>query len=290
MARKVLPWAVTYPSPNVAVIDIKLTKEGEEHWTLLSTDRHWDNPHSDWDLQLKHLDQVVEREGSIIDAGDLFCAMQGKYDKRSSKSCVRPEHQDSNYLDSLVSTASDFFEPYAHHFASIGNGNHEQSIHQKHETHLLDRMIERLNDRTGSKIAHSKYTGWCVFRFRLSSTKTQVKRLWYMHGYGGGGPVTQDTIQAQRQKVYVENADVMFTGHTHDAWAQNTVRLRLNQEYEVEKRTVWYVKGCTYKDEYGAGEGGWHVETGKPPKPIGAWWLRSYLEGGKVRQQVVFAE
>lgn len=290
MARNGLPWTMEYPSPNAVVVNIPLTKEGDEHWTLMSADRHIDNPHSNQDLQKKHLDQVVERAGSCLDCGDVFCAMQGKYDKRSSKSTVRPEHQHGDYLDRLVSTTSDFFQPYANHIIAIGSGNHEQSIYQKHETHILDRMIERINDRTGSRIPHSRYTGWVVFKFRLSKTNTQVKRLWYMHGYGGGGPVTQDTIQAQRQKVYVENADVMFSGHTHDAWAQNTVRLRLNQEYEVEKRNVWYVKGCTYKDEYGDGKGGWHVETGKPPKPIGAWWLRSYLEGAKVRQQVVFAE
>lgn len=285
-----LPWTMEYPSPSAVIVNVPLSKEGDEHWTLLSTDRHWDNPHSDQALQRKHLEQVREREGSIIDAGDLFCAMQGKYDKRSAKSCVRPEHQVDGYLDALVSTATDYFEPYAENIIALGSGNHETSVFDKTGMHLLVNLAARLNDRKKTRIPTPRYTGWVVFKFRLSRTNTQVKRLWYMHGYGGGGPVTQDTIQAQRQKVYVENADVMFSGHTHDAWAQNTVRLRLNQEYEVEKRSVWYVKGCTYKDEYGDGKGGWHVETGKPPKPIGAWWLRSYLEGAKVRQQVVFAE
>lgn len=289
MAKKV-PFAVHRPRPNVAVVDIPLPREGDEHWTLLATDEHWDNPKSDQKLQKKHLDQAIERDASIIRAGDYFCAMQGKYDKRSDKSSVRPEHQSGDYLDRLVRTAVDFNEPYAGHIIAWGVGNHESSIRKQHETDLVERVCASLSDRTGAALHSGGYTGWVVYRFRMSKTCTVVKRLWYMHGYGGGGPVTQDTIQAQRQKVYVENADVMFSGHTHDAWAMNTVRLRLNQEYEIEKRNVWYVKGCTYKDEYGNGEGGWHVETGKPPKPIGAWWLRSYHEGTSVKQQVIFAE
>jgi hypothetical protein len=30
----------------------------------------------------------------------------------------------------------------------------------------------------------------------------------------------------------------------------------------------------TYKDEYGSGLGGWHIERGAPPKPLGGYWMR----------------
>jgi hypothetical protein len=51
----------------------------------------------------------------------------------------------------------------------------------------------------------------------------------------------------------------------------------------------------TYKEEYGAGEGGWHIETGKPPKPLGAWWLRftwsrSRVHGERANIQLMRAE
>ena len=60
--------------------------------------------------------------------------MQGKYDPRSSKDDLRPEHQGSNYLDSLVNTAADFFEPYAKNLIMIARGNHEAAILKRQET------------------------------------------------------------------------------------------------------------------------------------------------------------
>jgi hypothetical protein len=33
----------------------------------------------------------------------------------------------------------------------------------------------------------------------------------------------------------------------------------------------------TYKDEYRDGFSGWHIETGKSPKPLGAYWLKIEL-------------
>ena len=97
---------------NVHVIDISLPYVGSEQWVLLQTDCHWDNPHCDREMMQKHLDLALERNAPVIDAGDFFCAMQGKYDKRSSKKDLRPEHATGNYLDSLVNTAAEWLEPY----------------------------------------------------------------------------------------------------------------------------------------------------------------------------------
>ena len=72
-------------------------------------------------------------------------------------------------------------------------------------------------------------------------------------------------------------ADIMVSGHTHDAWATDKVKIRCSDQGVVEHRSFWQVKVPTYKDEYGTGTGGWHVATGKPPKPLGAWWLNIEL-------------
>ena len=73
-------------------------RNGWELWILLTSDWHWDNPKCDRKTLKRHLDQAKERNAKIIITGDLFCAMQGKYDKRSNKSSLRPEHQTDNYL------------------------------------------------------------------------------------------------------------------------------------------------------------------------------------------------
>jgi hypothetical protein len=77
----------------------------------------------------------------------------------------------------------------------------------------------------------------------------------------------------------------MLTGHVHQRWCQENMKILLDSFGEVRQRSSWDVKSSTYKEEYGSGVGGWHVGTGKPPKPLGAWWLKltydRYNVGGK---------
>lgn len=273
-------------SPNVVNVYLDCKKK-KEHWFLLSADRHHDNPHCDQELEKKHLDQALEREAGIIDVGDLFCAMQGKYDKRSNKSDVRPEHQNGEYLDSLVTTAADFYQPYAKNIVALGYGNHETAILSKHETNLTERLAQTLRTKTGALVPVTGYTGWVRFNLDDGAGRRSSRTLWHMHGYGGGGPVTQDTIQAQRQNAYIEGADIMLSGHVHQRWLQENIKQYIDNHGETKQRSAWYVKAATYKEEYGCGAGGWHVGTGKPPKPLGAWWLKltydMYVKKGQRR-------
>ena len=152
--RKDLNFYVTKTQKNVFKVNMLSPHypKGWEQWFLLTSDRHWDNPKSNWDLQKEHMDEALKRGAGIIDCGDFFCAMQGKYDPRSSKDDLRPEHQGSNYLDSLVNTAADFFEPYAKNLIMIARGNHEAAILKRQETDLIERLVSVLNYRTSSGI------------------------------------------------------------------------------------------------------------------------------------------
>lgn len=617
---KAPPWTVEHAGPNVAVVRMKARNAKDwEQWFLLRSDAHHDNPHCLQDLELEHLELARERGAGVIDAGDLFCAMQGKYDKRASKSCLRPEHQVDDYLDALVRTAADFYQPFAHNFVVIADGNHEclspdhdvlsrdgwrpiaeisesdevamlhpttleliwsrpvrthryeysgemihishrssdmlvtpnhriaylsqgsgslmyaeagdlrsdggqvfkvpasgtedlpdadieddwirlaawlltdgtiksaveiyqskpetverirclldslgltynhrvsesktteimgvplkskprdqhtfrlrrdelpdwldlakgrlpewasrlserqsdlflnelilgdgsrhpsartammlygtlefleavqawgvtrgyrcmlssrkrngehaywclnitkrafisvhgryatrvpytgdvhclttpagnfiarrngkvfvtgnSAIKKRHETDLNERLVSVLNDRTGSRIQHGGYTGWVRFKWERGKQRGSV-RLWYGHGWGGGGPVTSGTIQsANRMPMMVEGADIMLSGHVHEAVTVEKCRVYLNDADEVCTKAISTVISPTYKDEYGTGEGGWHIETGKAPKPLGAWWLRFYWDGstrfggtGTVRYELTRAD
>lgn len=280
-ARKSPPraWTVDRIDPTVARVRITTaTRKGWEQWFLLRSDVHWDNTQCDRAMERRHLELAVERDAIILDCGDLFCAMQGKYDLRSDKSKVRPEHQKKEYLDALVSTAVDYYTPYAGQLAVIGRGNHEVSIRDRHETDLTDRLVAGLRQKAGAAVVAGGYTQWVVVEvIRQNNRKRRV--IWWTHGYGGGGPVTQDMIQAQRQRTYIENADIMLSGHTHDSWCMDTVRLKINTAYTVERRTVTQLKLPTYKDEYANGSGGYHIQKGRPPKPLGAYWMRMFLTG-----------
>ena len=95
-------------SPGCYLVDMDADDHDWSQEFLLSSDRHHDNAHADHCLEMLHLEEAVERDAGILDIGDLFCAMQGKYDRRSDLSQCRPEHREGRYLDSLVETAADF--------------------------------------------------------------------------------------------------------------------------------------------------------------------------------------
>lgn len=261
--------------PQVVTVRCDVSGEDWCQWFLLGADRHHDNPHTDQELELKHLYQARERGAGIIDAGDLFCAMQGKYDKRSDKSCLRPEHQCGDYLDALVRTASDFYAPFAENWIVMGRGNHESAIKKNHETDLTERMLERIAVKTGVHIPSGGYTGWVRILLNKNTTQRASVRFWYAHGWGGGGPVTRGMIQSgNRMPMMTDGADVVFSGHVHEAVYTESTRVYLRDSGQPATKTQYIVQTPTYKDEYGSGEGGWHVETGKSPKPVGAWWMK----------------
>ncbi len=265
------------------VLTVRLDKIGKgwEQWFLLSSDRHWDNPKSDQAMQLRHLNQARERGAKILDFGDLFCAMQGKFDKRSCKSDLRPEHTRGDYLDSLVETAAKFFGPFAESFALIGRGNHETAILKNHETDLTERLVERLNATECSNIAAGGFSGFVRFMFTSNGTHQTSRVMAYHHGYGGDAPVTKGVIQTNRMAVYLPDADFVVTGHTHNEWQFPIPRLRISEAGVTFHDEQLHLKLPTYKEEFGDGFGGWHVERGAPPKPVGAVWLRFYYDAGK---------
>jgi len=273
-------WKFREVSRNVHVFDINLQRVGDEQWFLLQSDVHWDNPKCDRKKLKKHLDLAMKRNAPILDFGDFFCAMQGKYDKRSSKKDIRPEHANNNYLDSLVNTASEYLKHYAKLVTVRGVGNHESAIHKNHETDLTERLTERMR-ANGGIARRGGYSGYIRFHIYNGKRPNNSLKLWYFHGSGGGGPVTRGVIQTNRQSVYVSDADIIATGHVHESWQVAVQRIRLNQVDQVTHERQTHVKIAGYKEEYVDGYGGWHIETGKPPKPTGAWWLRIYQPSGE---------
>jgi hypothetical protein len=101
--------------------------------------------------------------------------------------------------------------------------------------------------------------------------------MYMHHGYGGGGPVTRGTIQTSRMAVYLPDADIIWTGHTHDEWIMPIQRARLSPHGRPYLDRVTHVRSPGYKDEFSE-QAGWAVEKGMPPKPKGALWLRFYMD------------
>lgn len=272
-------WKVEKLHRNIIEIRIELTRNKDwEQWVLLRSDVHHDNPKCDQELEKKHLDEALTYQAPVIDNGDLFCAMAGKWDKRANKELLRPEHQGNNYFDLLVDTAAEFYKPYASIFAVLGKGNHETAITNKHETDLTDRLAAKLRS-FGSPVQASGYGGWVVFRFEDLSLKNSKaikdsKRLYHYHGSGGGGPVTRGTIQTNRIAVFTPDADIVLTGHTHDEWAVTIPRQRLSIKNIAYQDEQLHIRAPGYKDAWGDGYAGWEVERMLGPKALGSAWMR----------------
>ena len=269
-------WQVSQTSPGCYRVELRAIGPQWRQSFLLSSDRHHDNAHADHKLEAIHLEQARERSAGVLDIGDLHCAMQGKYDRRSDLSQCRPEHQQGRYLDSLVDTAADFYEPWSDLFVVMSPGNHEKSILKHHETDLTDRLAERFR-AMGSQVVTGAYGGFIRFSVEMPSGKTMSRVMYYHHGHGGGGLMTHGVLNTRRRQSYLPNADIVWSGHTHDSWQVRLTKMGLTSGGLIRLDDVNHVSTPGYKDEMSSMEG-WHVERGGPPKPLGAAWLHLSIE------------
>ena len=278
------PWTMQEFDSNIHQLTIDLPSRASEFRILLVSDLHWDNPHCDRKLLAKHLDQAVACGAPILSVGDLYCVMQGKYDKRSDKSSVRPEHQHGDYLDRLVNTAVEWFTPYKNNLILLGEGNHESGCSKRCETRLLDRLAYGLRER-GGLTRTGGYAGWLRLQVRRGGVSTNSVRVFYHHGFGGGGAVTMGKIDFNRYVQYVD-ADVIVAGHVHYKEVFPIVQAQLTNANSVKHKTKYMVRCGTYKDEFGTGKGGFHIEKGRGPRPMGGYWLRVRMVEDELAIQV----
>jgi len=251
----------------------ELQLDGNLVQIAMLSDLHWDNPKSDWKILKRDLDHCLEYNIPVMINGDMFCLMQGKGDRRGNKSDIRPEHNNAKYLDSVVETAVEWWSPYAHILTVIGYGNHETAIIKHQETDLLQRFVDLLNYRNGSNVFTGGYGGWLIVRQTFAGNVQMTTKIKYFHGSGGGGVVTKGALNLTRALEMYEDFDVFTMGHIHENAARNDVRDTITSHsktgYRHQHKDIHLMLTGTYKEEYGDGSKGWHVERGAPVKPTG---------------------
>jgi hypothetical protein len=249
---------------------------------LLSFDRHHDNPKCIQELEKKHLEEVKTWGTFCIDGGDLFCAMQGKGDPRAVKGQTRDEDEGEDYFDRLVNSAADFYQPYLAHMPILGLGNHETSVLKHHGANLTKRLAEELTARSNGTAAvyDGGYTTFVKFTFYTKSKETKnkytaraTKLLRMFHGAGGDAPMSFGTLNVKREAAHNPDPDIFASGHSHNEFSVGVARLRISDHGKLYLDDSLHIKVPTYKEEYGDGHKGFHVEKNRPPKPIGATWL-----------------
>ena len=242
---------------------------------FLISDLHWDNPKCDRETLKRHLDYAVSQEAVIAVNGDFLCVMQGLADPRKSKKDIRPEHNKANYFDAIIEDAVDWFAPYANHLQFIGYGNHETNILKRQETDLLRRFVDLFNytHKPSKPIWLGGYGGWLTVQFHVTKTIRKSYAIHYYHGSGGGGIVTKGVIQNQRRDAMTEGADCVWMGHVHELYTMVTSKQTLDHNRVPLLKDILHVRTSAYKEEYGGGFMGFHVERGAPPKPVGGVML-----------------
>lgn len=263
-------WSIEQTAPHSYRLGIDFDTFGRTRRILLLADIHWDSAHCQLGM-LEDTLRYAQSEGApVIVAGDLYDAMQGKWDPRSSQDVLREEHRGGNYLDLLVDTSAEWLKPYSENMALISYGNHETSIKKRHEVDLLQRLCQELR-RGGSRVQCGPYWGFCVVagKFRQAPGQRDSFVIHYHHGYGGGGEVSRGLIDQNRTRSQYL-ADVYLSGHIHRRNCDENVLTTTTTRGVVRQRRQLFLRASSWKDESGDG---WHVQQGRAARPIGGWWL-----------------
>jgi len=252
----------------------QLNLSKQETKIALLSDIHWDNPKCDRNKLKSHLNYCKENNIPIFINGDFFCLMQGKYDPRRNKKDILPEHNKANYIDAVIETAVDYWSPYAHLLTVIGYGNHETAIIKSLETDPLQRFVDLLNYTNKTSVYTGGYGGWIILKYELYTSTFLSKNIKYFHGSKGGSIVTKGAINLTRALEMYENMDVFIMGHIHENSSRNDVRETMEYNpgkriHEYKHKPIHLAITGSYKEEFGDGAFGWHVERGAPVKPVG---------------------
>lgn len=255
--------------PLVAETRITGLTADSEAGILYMSDLHWDAKACNRKLLTSHLDVAKDNGWPVVIVGDIFDAMQGKFDPRRSMDELRPEFQRDDYFDVVVKAATDWFAPWAKTIHIASYGNHETSIKRHNNTDLLERWIYGMRNEHDSPVVKGGYGTWHLLRFMQSKKVGVTLKARYYHGKGGGAPVTLGTIQTNRQAAYLDDVDIVVNGHNHHGYVVALPKLSVTSMGKVQKGMTYFLRTPGYKESGIHDEIGFDVEKGSP-KPNGA--------------------
>lgn len=260
---------------------------GWEQYVLLMSDNHHDSPLCDRKLEKKHLDEAKEKGAWIMFAGDLFDAMQGRKDPRSSYDNLDIALKGDDYLDRLVRFNSEFLAPYADNILMMGRGNHETSALKHYGVDLTSNLVYRMRSEYKSQVVAGGYGGWVRFLFTMDKTKKFSLSMKYHHGSGSNAPMSMGALQTRRHAAYLPDADIIWNGHNHQGYVMMVQRERLSNAGKIYHDCQYHVRTPGYLNSYQDGSNGWAIEKDMPPTPLGCVWIRLFREGDRIRVNAI---
>jgi hypothetical protein len=260
-----------------------------EHLLFVTSDLHVDSVDCNRDWLLADLKEAKERGAIIMLFGDVFDAMQGRFDPRRSLDELRPEYRRQDYYDFVVKDVARILSPFAENIMLIAPGNHESAVLKNASISLIDRLVYCLNMEHGGKVLQGGYGGWVRFLLSRKTTGGRLSvKLKYHHGFGGDAPVTKGVIHTNRQNVYIKDADIILNGHNHNAYYVPIVSESITDSGKIVFHTTHHLRTPGYKQDYGDGGNGWAVEKGMVPKPLGGAFIKLKVcnKGAEVKNMI----
>jgi len=176
----------------------------------------------------------------------------------------------------------------------MGRGNHESAVLKRNETDILQRLVDNINNTIKPELPvySGGYGGYIKFLFERQGSNGGRSSivLKYRHSGGSLGEISKGVLGVDRMAKAFPDADIIVSGHNHESTQVEIVQEKLTESNKIEVKTQLHIKLPTYKEEYGDGYGGFHVERDAPPKPLGAVWLRFYHEQGQIKFETIRAK
>ena len=264
---------------SVTTARIDYSGGNTEHLLFVTSDLHIDSVNCNRNRLVDDLTEAKNRNAKILIFGDIFDAMQGRFDPRRSLDELRPEYRRQDYYDFVVKDTARLLAPFAQNIMLLTPGNHETAVLKNASISLIDRLVYSLNMEHGGQVMQGGYGGWVRF---LLSRGTQGGRfsvkMKYHHGFGGDSPATKGIGHANRQQVYIKDADIILNGHNHNAYYVPVISETISDAGKLVFHTTHHVRTPGYKQDYGDGSNGWTVEKGMVPKPLGGAFIRLKVE------------
>jgi len=265
---------------NIHEIKFEYSGENWEQWVLLMSDEHYDSPTCDRKLLRRHHEEAKRLNAPIFKFGDIFDCMGGKYDPRTRKGDIRPEHNVKDYFDAITRDAAKFYSDYP--VAFISPGNHEENVLHRHETDLIGNLGRSLGCNVGD------YSGWLRFSFYDKSGAAKRKFDMYYSHEGSSGPVSLGVIGTNRNAVNY-NADIYVNGHNHFRWMVEKVAETIDKIGNIKRKEQLHINTGTYQTKPKTKRERWDSKYGQPN--LGGVFLKFSMVGGQaqVGARAIFA-
>jgi len=244
---------------------------------FFTSDVHFDSVYCDRKAFFQDMEEAVKQQAKVCIFGDLFDAMNGRFDPRRDMSSLRPEYRRPDYYDFIVKDTYEKLKKYKDNILIITPGNHELSVLKNANTYLSNLLAEKLG------CLHGGYGGWVKILLNVKGCRGSVN-IKYFHGSGGEAPVTRGAIQTNRQSVYLPDADIVVNGHSHNAYWIPISRERISITGVQYFDTQHHVRTPGYMSAYGDGTTGWEVTRGGVPKPLGGCFVTIKRTGNDDKQ------